>query len=103
PYGEFYANFGDYRVTIDVPSAYVVGSTGHLEALPGSRDGRTRYQAIANHVIDFAWTAWDGFEVDEFSADGIKVRLLSPRGTEHLRREVKDTLIRGLTYLGDRY
>lgn len=103
PYGEFYANFGDYRVTIDVPSAYVVGSTGHLEALPGSRDGRTRYHAIANHVIDFAWTAWDGFEVDEFSADGIKVRLLSPRGTQHLRQEVKDTLIRGLTYLGNRY
>ena len=88
---------------MEVPNSYVVGSTGQIEGLSESPGGRSRYRAIARDVIDFAWTAWDEYEVENFSAAGVNVRLLGPKGTDSLRREVRDTLTQGLSYLSDRY
>jgi peptidase M1-like protein len=53
---EFYADFGRYRVSMTVPSNYVVGATG-------VRTGRTASGATATYtyeqdrIHDFAWTA----------------------------------------------
>lgn len=77
-FSEFYADFGDYDVELDLPADLVVGASGILvsHAQEGSRQ-RLRYRAQMVH--DFAWTAgpdlveaWDDYE-------GIRIRALVPR------------------------
>lgn len=74
---EFYADFGDYDVTLDVPSAFRVGATGS-RVHEASNQGRTQLQYHAESVHDFAWTAWDRFEVRSERIAGTEVRILYP-------------------------
>jgi hypothetical protein len=103
PYAEFYADFSDYLVTIDVPASYQVGATGRLTQLAAASPGRAIYQAQANNVVDFAWTAWNEFEVDSVDIDNVHVRILGPVDTAALRLRTIETLRRGLPYLKKRY
>lgn len=66
---EFYADYGRYAVTLDVPSEYVIGATGQEIAKEVSGD-RTVYTFVQDDVIDFAWTASPQFirEVRPFVA-----------------------------------
>lgn len=54
---EFYADFGDYEVHLDVPEAVVVGATGILVAADPPADGRKQLHYRAEMVHDFAWAA----------------------------------------------
>ncbi len=76
-YSEFYADFGDYEVELDLPGDLTVGATGILVSTQteGTRQ-RVRYRAQMVH--DFAWSAgpdlveaWDDYE-------GIRIRALLP-------------------------
>ena len=86
PQAEFYADFGDYDVTLDVPADMIVGATGqrvqdHVDG------GRKVVRYVARGVHDFAWTAWDGFIERRERIANVDVRVLYPRGndanTEH--------------------
>lgn len=61
---EFYADWGDYRVDIDVPERFVVGSAGALvaERKSGDRKVLTYEQA---RIHDFVWTADPRYVVKE--------------------------------------
>ncbi len=75
---EFYADFGDYEVTLDVPAEMVVGHTGVRVA--ESTDGeRKRLSVRASMVHDFAWTAYADFAEHEGSYEGIRIRQLLPK------------------------
>ncbi len=56
-HSEFYADFGRFDVTLDVPSEVTVGATGVLTGEPVTADGRTRHRYVQEDVHDFAWTA----------------------------------------------
>ncbi len=58
---EFYADFGDYEVHLDVPEAMVVGATGILVAADPPAEGRKRLHYRAEMVHDFAWAADPAF------------------------------------------
>lgn len=62
PYTEFYSDFADYEVIINLPTDYIVGSTGQLinEVISDSIKSLTY---SAKNVIDFAWTASPEFYV----------------------------------------
>lgn len=75
PYAEFFANYGNYEVTLHVPRAFVVGSTGALTLL-GESQGKRSYRANAENVHDFAWTAWPGYAEADSVVDGVALRLL---------------------------
>lgn len=87
PQAEFYANFGNYDVTLEVPKTHTVGASGLL--IPTAADvgsssadtGVSRYQAQAVH--DFAWVAWPHFRERSESIEGVDVRLLFPAGHDH--------------------
>lgn len=69
---EFYANFGDYRVQLTVPSDYVVGATGEQKGRTDDAAAKTStYTFEQSSVTDFAWTAQPGFLREEriFRAD----------------------------------
>ena len=53
---EFYADFGDYDVTITTPERFVVGATGR-EVSAKNSGGWTTRRFVQRDVHDFAWTA----------------------------------------------
>lgn len=102
PYAEFYANFGNYDVEIDVPADHVVGSTGRLQRI--AQDGeRTRYRSIARGVHDFAWTSWPDFHRQTRVIDAIEVHVLSPPGTFLTRSAIWRTLRTALPHFQRSY
>ena len=82
-HSEFYADFGHYDVSIDVPSDYTVGATGERVALR-TANGRTTHRYVQGDVHDFAWTADNRTAKPletTWSAPGgapVKVRVLFP-------------------------
>jgi len=59
---EFFADYGDYDVSLTVPEDFVVGATGRrVEETPDPKAGTTTYRYVQEGVHDFAWTAWPGF------------------------------------------
>jgi hypothetical protein len=81
PQAEFFADYGSYDVTVDVPDDMVVGATGRrVESRKSGGRRSERYRADAVH--DFAFTAWDGFRERAATVDGVAVRLLYPAGHE---------------------
>ncbi len=91
PQSEFYADFGDYRVTLDVPRDLVLGATGERTSLELSGDRKIATYEQDN-VTDFAWVAWDGFETRQQKIAGVQVRLLYPHGFERAARTSLEAL-----------
>src|SRR5690606_30341099 len=89
PQGEFYADFGNYEVTLDVPRHFVVGATGRrLNAT--TRGARQQLTYRQKNVTDFAWVAWDGFQSISETIAGVDVLLLYPEGyAEHAARSLE--------------
>jgi hypothetical protein len=86
--GEFYADFGTYDVTLDVPESHVVGATGS-KVSEKSENGRTVVRYVQSDVHDFAWTSWDGFRELSDRTGGVAIRCLYPHGAGSLAaREV---------------
>ncbi|RYD83495.1 MAG: M1 family peptidase [Sphingobacteriales bacterium] len=65
--GEFYSEFGDYTVSIKLPSSYTVASTGKISASSKENNTDSFYtQTLVyqqNNIHDFAWFADKNFEV----------------------------------------
>jgi hypothetical protein len=79
PHAEFYADFGDYDVTLDVPEGMVVGATGRRVS-ESAEAGRRRLRQRADSVHDFAWVAWPAFERREERIGDVDVHVLYPPG-----------------------
>jgi hypothetical protein len=77
-HSEFYADFGDYEVHLDVPAEMVVGATG-IRTDEQVESGRKKITYRAQMVHDFAWTAWSGFVQTWAEHEGIRIRQLMPR------------------------
>jgi hypothetical protein len=102
PHAEFYADFGDYDVTIDVPEAMVVGATG-TRVSDVVADGRRRLRQRAQGVHDFAWTAWSAFERREERIAGVDVHLLYPPGNALNAERELEALRFALPHFNQRY
>lgn len=102
PYAEFYADFGRYDVTIDVPKTFVVGATGARVETTHHAD-RVRVRHVAEPVHDFAWTAWDGFEQHETRIGETRVTFLYPRTHARNRRLSEAVLRFALPHLARRF
>lgn len=85
---EFYADYGSYDVTIDVPASYVIGATG--PRVDGKVEGGRRVERhVIDDVHDFAWTAWNEYVVREEQEGHVRLHFLSPPGYESaVEREV---------------
>ncbi len=104
PQSEFFANFGRYDVTLDVPAAHVVGTTGRCEPGPAPTGaGRRSLRCLAEDVHDFAWTSWSGFHERREDVAGVDVRVLTPPGHERNAAVELDTVRFGLAHFGQRF
>ena len=99
---EFYADFGTYDVTLDVPASFLVGATGPVlsERVEGGRRIERHRQT---DVHDFAWAAWDAFRSLRERVYGIDVLLLHPAGFESTARRELAALRFALPYFSRRY
>lgn len=61
--GEFYNDFADYTVEVEVPVGYTVAATGVLESKQDQKS-TSKWMFKAENVIDFAWFASPSFKVD---------------------------------------
>ncbi|MDQ2970060.1 MAG: M1 family metallopeptidase [Acidobacteriota bacterium] len=68
---EFYADYGDYDVTLSVPSGWTVGATGRLLSVT-RRGAITEHRYSQENVHDFAWAADPRFAVHEFRFDPVR-------------------------------
>lgn len=102
PHAEFYADYGDYDVTLDVPADMIVGATGRRLA-EASDAGRRVLRQRAESVHDFAWTAWAGFERREERVGPVDVHLLHPRGHARNAEQTLRALRYALPHFGERY
>jgi hypothetical protein len=86
--GEFYADYGKYDVTVDVPEAYVVGASG--PATESRVEGGRRIERhVQDDIHDFAWTAWDKFQTRKETIAGVECTILYPPGyDDHAEREL---------------
>lgn len=102
PHAEFYADYGDYDVTLDVPEEMRVGATGRRLSETVAA-GRRVLRQQQNGVHDFAWTAWPAFERREERIDGVDVHLLYPPGHAHNAEQTIEALRFALPHFGERY
>lgn len=100
PQAEFYANFGDYDVTLELPADKEYGATGVLLSQERSAGSATAHFR-ANDVHDFAWTAWEGFARHTERIGETEVTLLSPNGQTHNRDVTLNALRLGLPWFND--
>lgn len=102
PHAEFYADFGAYDVTLDVPEDMVVGATGHRESEVVAA-GRRVIRQRADPVHDFAWTAWPHFERREERIGDVDVHLLHPPGHQRNVEQTLASLRFALPHFAERY
>jgi hypothetical protein len=94
---EFYADFGRYDVTLDVPSHMIVGASGTRVSDVQNGDRRTlRYTIEPAH--DFAWTAWPGYEERTITIGAVTAHLLYPTSYAGLVRRSEAALRFALPY-----
>lgn len=76
-YSEFFADFGNYEVYLDVPSDLVVGASG-VRVSHEEEGSRQRLHYRAHMVHDFAWTAGPDLVEAYDDYEGIRIRALLP-------------------------
>ncbi|MEP6712099.1 MAG: M1 family metallopeptidase [Ferruginibacter sp.] len=93
--GEFYSEFGDYDVEINVPAKYIVAATGNLQS-EIKNGGSKKITFAQSNVHDFAWFADKDFIVkeDTMQLPGKVIRLK----VYHLEDE-KDTWKNSINYI----
>lgn len=63
--GEFYSEFGSFKVHITVPKGYVVAATGSLTSNDSNDPQTNSFMYEQDNIHDFAWFADKDFEVKE--------------------------------------
>jgi hypothetical protein len=99
---EFYADYGTYDVTIDVPEGFVVGACGPI-LNARTEGGRRIERRVLSDVHDFAFATWDRFLVRTESIEGVAVTLLYPPGYRSVVERELVALRFAIPYLGHRY
>lgn len=97
---EYYGEFGTYRVSMTLPSQFVVGASGVLVDTKTS-DGQNTYTYLAEDVIDFTWAASPHFvEVRDKWAD-TDIRLLIMPEHLHQQRRFLEPAKQALDFYAD--
>jgi hypothetical protein len=99
---EFYADFGTFDVTVDVPEAFVIGATGPAMS-SNVAGGRRVERHVQNDVHDFAFTAWDKWQTQSETIDGVLVTMLYPPGYRVAAQRELAAMRFALPYFGARY
>lgn len=76
---EFYSDHSVYEVSINTPADYILGSGGLLMSEKETGEGRKIHVYRAEDIVDFAWTAWPGYQVVTEQWRHVSITLLIPK------------------------
>lgn len=99
--GEYYADFGKYKVDITVPENYIVGASGSLQKEQATGSKKT-YTYAVNDVIDFAWSASPHFVEKRTKWKDVDIRLLCYPDHLHIAERYFTAIKNSMEYL-DKY
>jgi hypothetical protein len=97
--GEFYADFADYDLSVEVPQRFVVAAPGELLERVDQPDGFRRERYLLGNALDIAWAAHPDF-VCTRNPGAPSVDVCAPRGHLRLAHAQAALLRRGLGRLG---
>ncbi len=100
--GEFYADYGTYDVTLDVPSSFTIGATGPAVESK-EENGRRIERHVQRDIHDFAWTAFDEWIEKKERITDVDVRILYPPGYEDVADRELGAMRFALPHFGARY
>lgn len=98
---EFYADFGNYEVSMTTAEELVVGASGCQIDEVKLDAGFTKRTFHIEDVIDFAWTAYPRFEVIEDTWEHVDIKLLIAPEHKSLSKRLIRALKHALGYLTD--
>ena len=110
--GEFFSDFGDYSVTLELPGDYVTAATGRIDTLFFAPDSLRRTETWkAFEVHDFAWAASPWYTMrehtfiypDSLGGRSVRVHLVLLYDDEEHWEEVPAIVDSTLLYYGDWY
>lgn len=101
--GEFYGDFGDYKVSITLPEDFVCGASGVLEETRHNGDSTKTETYQAANVHDFAWVASRRYVKTETAWNGIKIYVLLPAGYETDSPRIHAAARQALQYYSGQY
>lgn len=98
---EFYANHGNYVVSITLPQNYQVGTGGKLVHEEPGEDGNKTMTFLAEDLVDFAWTASQDYMIAEGQWRHVSIRcLLQPEHYDQAERHIQSAIY-ALQYLDE--
>jgi hypothetical protein len=118
---EFYQEWGDFLVTINVPSGFTVGATGNLLSTSAVNPGKessagqsqqteeqgtmdlVQWRYEAKNVHDFAWTADPSYVLMQSEWNGITINVLALDYNRESWKHVTEWAARGLQYYNDTF
>lgn len=95
---EFYADFGNYDVRINVPQEFVIGATGNLVNEVNLKNNRKLLTFHAEDVHDFAWTASPKFVVSTQKWKHVNLKVLMQPEHQYLTYRYFDAAKKALEY-----
>ncbi len=98
---EFYADFGNYDVSITLPKEYIVGATGLNTNTKLNTDGTKTVNYLAEDVVDFAWTAFKHYKVVETQWKHVHIKALLQPNHFYMKDRFIGSLINALNYFND--
>ncbi len=96
---EFASGFADYDVTLRVPHDFVIAAPASGEPVTGPSELRSE-RFVVERVTDFAWFAWDRFDVYRTRHGSIELSIFTPPNHTVTARHIQDTLAFGLDFYG---
>jgi hypothetical protein len=78
---EFFADFGNFKVSVTIPENYIIGATG-VKKSENKDNGVKKAVFVAENVHDFAFTTWDKYKVAKDKWKNVDITLLYPPGNE---------------------
>ena len=97
---EFYADYGTYDVTLDVPQEFIIGATG--PPIDAKVEGGRRIERhLQKDVHDFAWTAWNKWQVGKELMGDVQVTVLYPPGYRAAAQRELRAIRFALPYFGE--
>ena len=98
--GEYYADFGNYKVEMIVPDNFVIGSSGTMPHPPKNNNDNTKTWTFeVEDVIDFAWGASPHFVEQTMDWKGVQIRLLTYPEHVHFKERYFFILPKALDYM----